>query len=283
LIYPEVGMNHRVLQLAGLRLAPRQYAMWGHPETTGLPTIDGYFSGQAFEPDNPDQYYVEHLIQLPGIGSYYEPVVTTTDDRPDLVMIRDGVPRIVCPSAVFKLQPVNDTVFLDIVKANPTTKLVFFHMTLRWISERFECRLRKVFSDAGFDFDSHVQFEDWMSPTDFHKYLSETTVVIDTIGFSGFNTAIQSLEVGTPFVAYEGKFMRGRLGAGVLRTIGMDDFVADNCEDFVKIVTDVVQDPNMQQAARSRIAENRHKLFEDRSVILGIEQELLNPSVKKRS
>jgi protein O-GlcNAc transferase len=118
-----------------------------------------------------------------------------------------------------------------------------------------------------------------MLPNDFHRYLAGSTIVIDTIGFSGYNTAIQTLEVGTPFIAYEGRFMRGRLGAGVLRSIGMDDLVADSCETFVKMVTDVVQNSSLQQAARARIADTRHKLFENLSVIASIEQELLNPSV----
>jgi predicted O-linked N-acetylglucosamine transferase (SPINDLY family) len=77
--------------------------------------------------------------------------------------------------------------------------------------------------------------------------------------------------------------MRGRLGAGVLRTIGMDDLVADSREAFVSMITDVVQSSSLQQAVRARIADTRHKLFEDLSVIDGIKQELLNPSVSPRS
>ncbi len=40
LIYPEVGMEPLIEQLAAMRLAPLQCALWGHPVTTGLPTID---------------------------------------------------------------------------------------------------------------------------------------------------------------------------------------------------------------------------------------------------
>src|SRR6185503_2599429 len=40
LIYPEVGMDPTTARLAALRLAPLQAASWGHPETSGLPTID---------------------------------------------------------------------------------------------------------------------------------------------------------------------------------------------------------------------------------------------------
>src|SRR5258708_7744448 len=50
LIYPAIGMDILTLQLASLRLAPRQITTWGHPETSGLPTIDLYLSGEHFEP-----------------------------------------------------------------------------------------------------------------------------------------------------------------------------------------------------------------------------------------
>lgn len=102
---------------------------------------------------------------------------------------------------------------------------------------------------------------------------------IDTIGFFGYNTAIQAVEVGTHFVAYEEQFMRGRLGAGVFKAIGMDDFIAKDREHFVKIVTNLVHYPSEQQDARSRISENRHKLFGDRSFIIAIKPELQNPSL----
>ena len=48
LIFPEVGMVPMTTKLACLRLAPTQVAAWGHPETTGLPTIDYYLFGRRF-------------------------------------------------------------------------------------------------------------------------------------------------------------------------------------------------------------------------------------------
>ena len=50
--------------------------------------------------------------------------------------------------------------------------------------------------------------------------------MLDTLGFSGFNTAIQAVECGLPVVSREGEFMRGRLGSGILRRMGMEALVA---------------------------------------------------------
>lgn len=68
LVYPEVGMEPLIERLAALRLARVQCALWGHPDTTGLPTIDAFFSADAIEPSAAERHYRERLIRLPGLG-----------------------------------------------------------------------------------------------------------------------------------------------------------------------------------------------------------------------
>ena len=75
LIYPEVGMDPTVAQLAALRLAPAQYASWGHPSTTGYPTIDFYLSSDVMEPANGCDHYSETMVRLPGLSTaFYLPI-----------------------------------------------------------------------------------------------------------------------------------------------------------------------------------------------------------------
>src|SRR3954469_6306528 len=44
LIYPDINMDPAAAALAALRLAPVQCMSWGHPETSGYPTIDYFLS-----------------------------------------------------------------------------------------------------------------------------------------------------------------------------------------------------------------------------------------------
>ncbi|MET0275113.1 MAG: tetratricopeptide repeat protein, partial [Phenylobacterium sp.] len=44
LFYPDIGMSAQTWFLAAGRLAPVQATSWGHPETTGLPSIDYFVS-----------------------------------------------------------------------------------------------------------------------------------------------------------------------------------------------------------------------------------------------
>ncbi len=50
LLYPELGMDPIAARLAGQRLAPVQCVSWGHPQTSGLPTMDYFLSADLMEP-----------------------------------------------------------------------------------------------------------------------------------------------------------------------------------------------------------------------------------------
>src|SRR5450432_689666 len=50
ILYPELGMDYRTSALAAQRLAGVQVCAWGHPVTTGLPTIDAFLSCAEMEP-----------------------------------------------------------------------------------------------------------------------------------------------------------------------------------------------------------------------------------------
>lgn len=47
LVYPEIGMDPVAFFLAFARLAPVQAVWWGHPDTTGIPTIDYFISSDV--------------------------------------------------------------------------------------------------------------------------------------------------------------------------------------------------------------------------------------------
>ena len=127
LIYPELGMNPLAARLAGMRLAPVQIATWGHPETTGLSTIDYFLSAEELEPAKAQDNYTEQLIRLPHLGCYYDPGDATGDDI-DLreLGIRTEDPLLICPGTPFKYVPQHDHVFVDIARRLGKAQFIFF-------------------------------------------------------------------------------------------------------------------------------------------------------------
>lgn len=48
LVYPEIGLSFSVYKLAHARLARHQVAYWGHPVTSGIPTVDYFVTSKKF-------------------------------------------------------------------------------------------------------------------------------------------------------------------------------------------------------------------------------------------
>src|SRR5208282_3907761 len=127
LIYPEIGMDPMTIKLASLRLVPVQVATWGHPETTGLPTIDYYLSAAQMEPPEPQLNYTERLVALPHLGCAYGrlPTVVAAPDLGKLGIIQD-CPLLVCAGMPFKYAPEHDWIFPELARRLERCQFVFF-------------------------------------------------------------------------------------------------------------------------------------------------------------
>ena len=84
----------------------------------------------------------------------------------------------------------------------------------------------KTFQAAGLNYTDHVRFIRWLNLREFHCLLRRADVLLDTIGFSGYNTALQAIECGLPLITREQQFLRGRLASGVMRPMGMVELIA---------------------------------------------------------
>jgi predicted O-linked N-acetylglucosamine transferase (SPINDLY family) len=276
LIYPEIGMDPMTVKLASLRLAPVQVAAWGHPETTGLPTVDYYLSGEVLEPTGAQAHYSERLVALPHLGCFVQPskVETVAPDFGEWG-IEARTPLLLCPGTPFKYAPQHDWIFPEIARRLGRCRFVFFTHWTRGLSEKLRLRLAGAFNRGGLAFDQYAAFIPWQQKPAFYQLLKRADVFLDTIGFSGFNTAVQAVECGVPIVTREGRFMRGRLASGILKQMGLSELIAHTEEDYVALAVKLARDAEYREHIRSRIAASRHVLFEDVAPIRALEDFLV--------
>lgn len=261
LIYPEIGMDAESTRLAALRLAPVQCVGWGHPETTGLPSIDAYLSGDGLEPPNGADHYREELIRLPRLGCAYPvggmdkvPVLT----RAALGLQPDIIYLLACQTPQ-KYHPAHDGLLARIVTSIPGARLLFFQDELdRGLTLRFADRLDSALQRQGSSFRQAAQFLPRLAPPQFRALLRLADLYLDTPCFSGFNTAMQAVEAGLPVVTLEGAFMRGRLASGLLRQIGITDTIASDLAAYeqiaVRLGCDAGARANLRTALLDRVA-----------------------------
>lgn len=283
LVYPEIGMDPITIQLASMRLAPLQMACWGHPETTGLPTIDCYLSAAGMEPASGQDAYTEQLIRLPGLGCCYErlPVEDVVLDL--AAMGIDGnAPLLVCPGTPWKYAPERDRVLVDIARALGRCRFVFFRDASDGLWRMLQARLEGVFAQENLKFADFGTFVPWQPRPRFHALLKRAEVCLDSIGFSGFNTAMQAVECGVPMVAWDGRFLRGRLASGVLKALGLGELVATNEQEYIALAVRLATDSDYRHQVREHLAARADRLLDDVAPIRGLE-EFLTGAARPRS
>ncbi len=275
LIYPEIGMDAMSLKLACQRLAPLQVTTWGHPETSGLPTIDCYVSAEAFEPEGAQANYSEQLVALPHLGCHVRRETADAQAHAQALGFDREGPLLICPGTPFKYAPEHDALLARIARELGACRLVFFSHGMPELSERLQRRLAAAFAAEGLEAAAYVRVLPWQTRSAFLGLMRQADVYLDTIGFSGFNTALQAIQCGLPVVTREGLFLRGRLASGILRRLDLGELVAPGAQEYVALAARLCRDAAYRDSLRGRMAAKQHVLFEDLAPIRALEDELL--------
>lgn len=276
LLYPEIGMDLMTTQLACLRLAPLQIACWGHPETTGLPTIDYYLSAELFEGESSQDAYTETLIKLPNLGCSYSriPINSTKFDF-EKYGIRPNEPLLVCPGTPYKYAPKYDWIYLEIVKRLGKVRLIFFNYQ-NSLTDILKIRLEKMFDGDNLILGDYVTFLPWLSPEEFYGLMKYADVYLDTIGFSGFNSAVQAVDCTLPIVTRKSDYMRGSFASGILKKMGIYELIANSDREYIELVIRLVQDSSYRKHIKDRIVEFRGIIYNDKDSIHAFENFLID-------
>lgn len=274
LVFPDVGMETTASLVAAMHLAPVQCAGWGHPVTTGLPSMDWFLSCGEMEPEGAQAHYTERLLRLPGIGvSYARPVLTDGGSRAQFGLPVSG--RLyLCPQSAFKIHPDNDALFAEVIAADPEGRLVFFHDFDRPLTAFLRDRVEKALAGRGLD-PSRALFLERTNHADYLKVNALCDAFLDTRHWSGGNTTLDAIAAGLPPVTLPGDCMRGRQSAAMLRQIDLGDLVASDEADYVRIATRLARDRAWRDDVTGRMQEASARLF-DQAAPLATLQDFLD-------
>ena len=274
IIFPELGMDPLAMGTAATRNAPIQCMAWGHPITSGLPTMDYFLSSDLMEPTNGQEHYSERLIRLPGLSIEYEApeLPRQPHTRSQLGLPSERVLLLSCQT-LYKLLPRYDLAYIEVLKAVPDADLVFLGNRSRYITEQFKSRLEDVMIQHGID-KSRLHI---IGPLPHDAYLSLNLVAdvfLDAHGWSGGNTTLEALRANLPIVTTPGEFMRGRHSAAILEQIGLKHFVGSSVDEWTRQAIDYAKDERLRAAHALEIKESSHLAYRDSRVVEGLAQQL---------
>jgi len=251
LIYPGLGMNGIDYQYASLRLARAQCTAWGHPVTCGLPTIDYYLSSDLMEPEGAEEEYSERLVRLPRSGLCMRNIhVPPSNKTRQELGLPDG-PFVFMGQKLSKWTPERDHLFKEIYDRSGWPIVTVFS------SPVWEKRLEQL----GIEY----RVLGFLPPEDYDTVLRLAQVSIDPIDWSGGNSTILSLTVGTPVVTLPGPYMRGRHSYAFLKLVGADGLIAADEADFVDLATSPDRHGPPMEGLEPEI------LYEDKDVVKALD------------
>lgn len=263
LFYPDIGMDPATYSLAHLRFAPVQCVTWGHPVTTGIPTIDYFISADALEVADSESQYTEKLVKLKSLAvHYYRPTLTAAKSRSDFGLPEDAT-LYGCLQMLWKFHPEFDAIIADVLRRDPRGRLVL----ISGLSQRWNEKLLSRFRTAMPDVVDRVHFA---ARQDYANFLALTNLcdaMLDPLHFGGGNTTYEALGMGVPVIALPSQFLRGRISNALYEQMGMRDFIARDAAHYVEIAVAAANDKSL----KPRVAEAANAIFENYSGVRELE------------
>lgn len=261
LVFTDIGMDAMTSYLAMGRFAHYQCVLTGHPETTGIDTIDYFISTRLYEPEHGKDNYTETLLQYPDTLDTLSARPLVPETRYDRAAL--GVPvdkkLYLVPMAIQKLHPDVDGVLAAIQQRDPNGVIVLFRdYQMKSASATLE---QRVASRCDM---SRVVFLDWQPYDKLVSLFRECDAVLSTMYFGAGTTGQLACAMGVPMVSLAGNYARSRMVKAFYDLMGITDApVAYTPEAYVEAAYKVANDMAYREKLSQEIDARSKVMFEE--------------------
>ena len=244
------------LGVFALKPAPVQVSYLGYPATTGVAAIDYRFTDNIADPPGmTDRYHVETIVRLPHGFLCYTPA----DDAPPVAALPasdKGYVTFGSFNHICKISANTLSAWSAILNRVPDSRLVLKYKALNdtitrsLLLERF--REYDIASDR-------IELLDFIPSRKTHlDTYGQVDIALDTFPYNGTTTTCEALWMGVPVVTLAGREHAGRVGASLLRQVGLESFIAETEQDYINIAVTAASNPHrnaeLRQKLRSMVA-----------------------------
>jgi protein O-GlcNAc transferase len=243
--------GHRLVAMAH-RPAPVQLTYTGYLGTTGVPGIDYVLADPYCIPADAtptaEDEFTETVWRLP--GSYYcFSAHEKSFELGPLPALHHGFITFACLN---KPDKINDHVLKlwgKLIAAVPNSRLVLRGALFGIPSfrEQFKSRMALCGLDHG-----RVTLLTPAPPGQYLTIYRWIDIALDTFPYAGGTTTAEALWSGVPVLAMKGDRMIWRMANSILHYAGMDDWVAEDADDYIRIGQAKAADLNALAALRER-------------------------------
>lgn len=235
------------------RPAPLQATYLGYPGTTGADFVDYIIADPTVIPAEHQQHYTEQVAYLP--DSYLPNDVSrpigAAPARRDVQLPEDGF--VFCSfNNAYKITPDVFDIWARLLKRIDRSVL--------WLPKFNDValeNLRKEAENRGLSPDRIVFADRTATQEDHLARLKLADLFLDTPYYNAHSTACDALWAGLPLVTSIGSAFAGRVGASVLKAVGLPEFVTTSLEDYEALALKLATDPALLASIRAKLATRR--------------------------
>jgi protein O-GlcNAc transferase len=236
-----------------LRPAPVQVAHLGFPGTMGASYIDYIVVDPLLVPADRQIHYSEKLVHLPHC---YMPgdekrVIAATPSRAEAGLPESGF--VFCSFNILaKIVPPMFEVWMRLLKSVEGSVLWLARADAAAVSH-----LKREAEQRGVD--SHrLIFAPFLPTSEQHlARLALADLFLDTLPYNAHAGGSDALWAGVPIITCKGPTFAGRVGASLLRAIGLSELITHSLEEYEALALKIARAPAMLADFKARLARNR--------------------------
>lgn len=220
------------------RAAPVQLAWLGYFATTGLSVMDFVISDRFHSPPGSEADFSETLLRMPHNRFCFQPL-TDPPPRQGSPFIRNGYVTFGCFNNPAKLNEDVLAAWAGILRRVPESRLL-----LKWKSfadAPFRAHISGILQRHGIAQERVECRPDSAYQTLLRQY-GEVDIALDPFPFSGGQSSVEALWMGTPLVTLAGERMVSRQGCSFLSVIGLPELVAGDVEAYGETAVALARD-----------------------------------------
>ena len=234
-------------------IAPIHMTYLGYPATLASPCFDYAIVGETVIPVEEREHYTENLIYLP--HSYQctdneRPVSEKQTARADWGLPEEGI-VFCCFNHTAKICPDVFSIWMSVLKQAEASVLWLLESN-KWA----RANLRREAEQRGVD-PERLIFAPKVPQDEHLARLRHADLFLDTFAYNAHTTASDALYMGLPIVTKAGRQFAARVGASLLKAVGLPELVTETESEYEALILDLATDP-------LRLANIRDKLKRDR-------------------
>lgn len=255
------GQNR--LPVFALKPAPVQVTWLGHPNTTGLKSMDYRITDSYAEPVGMTELLnTETLWRMPDVFCCYTPCAANPERRSDAAlavqptpMLRNGYVTFGCFNNIAKVSPQTVALWSRLMKSVPGSRLM---LEAWWLdSPELQEQIYARFAMHGIEAERLVMKP--RTPEQQYVLYHEVDVALDPFPCSGGTTTFDGLWMGVPLVTLAGRTFVSRMGVSLLSNMGLSDLAAASEDAYVEKAQRLIADPEALNALRLGMREKMER------------------------